>query len=130
MSDVNTNKPMPPAATADGPAGSEAMKLGFIAESGNEEFLLFREARGKTWVFPRAHLVSSRMKERIVCEFNFRTHLVTFGGNDCTRIYRPLLDTEVCAVVVADWPEPPPHVRTVVWLKVKENDTELKQGKQ
>lgn len=125
-----TNQPAPPPPnTVEGAAGGEAAKLQFIAESENEEFMLFRETHGKIWAFPRAHLVSSQMKDRTVCEFNFRTHLVTFGGNDCTRIYRPLLDLEVCAVIVAKWPEPPLHVRTVGWLKVEENDIETKESK-
>lgn len=129
MNELTTAKAT--AASADSVQEGEAKKLGFIADAKNEEFLLFRENDGKMWAFPRAHLVSSRIKDRIVCEFNFRTHLVTFGGNDCTQIYRSLLKMEVCAVVAAvDWKTPPLHVRTVIRLKVKPNDTELKQGKQ
>lgn len=119
----------PPPATADSVAESEAAKLRLFTECENEEFMLFRETHGKIWVFPRAHMVSSRMEGRTHCEFNFRTHLVTFGGCDCTKIFRALLNLEVCAVVVAtEWETPPPHVRTVVFVKVKENETVLKSG--
>lgn len=86
--------------------------------SKNEEFILIRDGAGKLWAFPRGHLVSAKMKDKTVCELNFRTHIVVFGGNDCTEIFPALLDGSVCAVISGERPDRPKHIRPASRVQV------------
>jgi hypothetical protein len=87
------------------------------ALSPNDEFVLFR-TKEKLWAFPRAHLVSAKLKDKLIGQLDFRTHMVLFAGNNCADVFPNLLDGRVSAVVVGEVPDAPLHVRSVLKLEV------------
>jgi hypothetical protein len=126
LESTNKNPNVPPTVAADAKPVQAPAKSDFVAESKNDEFMLFRDDAGKDWAFPRCHLVSSKMKGKVICELNFRTHLVTFGGNDCTETFPSLRDGSVCAVVAGKGTYGIDHIRTVDRLHVEVMRDELK----
>lgn len=88
----------------------------------NDEFMLFRDGTGRLWAFPRGHLVSAKIKEKVYCEFNFRTHLVIIGGGtDCRDWFDALLEGKVSIVAAGPLPITADHIRQVSRVDVRQN---------
>lgn len=119
----------PPGIGRSSRTGERPAEIDALGESRNGEFLSFREAEGKLWVFPRAHLVSAEIQLKRVCEFDFRTHRVILAGDNCVEVYQHILDGTVCAVVSGPCAPGWPHARSVARVHVSADEARPKEGK-
>jgi hypothetical protein len=109
------------------PASEAAKRTIHLAQANNQEFMIFRDRKGKDWAFPRAHMVSAKMTDKQVCELNFRTHQVRFASQSYDAVMRGLLEGDITVLISAPLTFEGLHIRSVFNLKVEV--VKIQQGK-